>query len=161
MRTHHRTLLPALFCVAVSLPLATRADDDGARMPAQVPKAYTQECAGCHMAFPPGLLPAASWRRMMNSLEQHYGSDASLEPAVVKELSDWLQANAAQGRRARADSAPPEDRITRTRWFVREHREIAPSVFRRQSIKSAANCMACHADAERGDFDDDGVRIPK
>lgn len=161
MRTHHRTLLPALFCVAVSLPLATRADDDGARMPAQLPKAYTQECAGCHMAFPPGLLPAASWRRMMNGLDRHYGSDASLEPAVVKELSDWLQANAAPGRRGRADSAPPEDRITRTRWFVREHREIAPSVFRRPSIKSAANCMACHADAERGDFDDDGVRIPR
>ncbi len=160
MRVRCRTLLPALFCVAVTLPLSSRADDDEARMPAQVPKAYVQECAGCHIAYPPGLLPAASWRRMMGGLEQHYGSDASLDAATVAELSAWLQANAAGDRRRRAE-APPEDRITRTRWFVREHDEIAPAVYRRASIKSAANCMACHPGAERGDFDEDRVRIPR
>lgn len=156
MRTIH-----VLMAAGAMLAGAAQADDHGARMPAQVPKAYTQECASCHMAYPPGLLPASSWRRMMGGLERHYGSDASLDAATVKELSTWLQANAGGDRRGRTDAAPPEDRITRTRWFIRAHREIAPGVYQRPSIKSAANCMACHAGAERGDFDDDRVRIPK
>jgi len=27
-------------------------------------------------------------------------------------------------------------------------------------VGSPANCVACHADAERGDFNEDKVRIP-
>ena len=130
-------------------------------MPTQVPKASVQECASCHMAYPPGLLPAASWQRLMGGLNQHYGSDASLDAATVQQLSTWLQTHAGTYKRARAEEPPPEDRITRTRWFARKHEDIAPAVYKRAAIQSAAHCMACHAGAERGDFDDDKVRIPK
>ncbi len=54
---------------------------DGPLMPAQVPSVNKQESPACHTAYPPGLLPAASWRRIMGGLDRHYGSDASLEPA--------------------------------------------------------------------------------
>jgi mono/diheme cytochrome c family protein len=27
-------------------------------------------------------------------------------------------------------------------------------------VKSAANCAACHTGAERGNFDDDNIRLP-
>ncbi|QTD46280.1 diheme cytochrome c [Ottowia testudinis] len=152
--------LHVLIAAAV-LSGAAHADGNGRRMPAQVPKAYTQECASCHMAYPPGLLPAASWQRMMNGLDQHYGSDASLDATTVRALSSWLLANAGTYKRVRAESAPPEDRMTKSRWFARKHDEIPAATYRRASIKSAANCMACHAGAERGDFDDDNARIPK
>ncbi|MDD2608582.1 MAG: diheme cytochrome c [Giesbergeria sp.] len=124
-----------------------------------MPPAYQQECAGCHMAYPPGLLPAASWNRMMQGLDKHYGSDASLDDATVRQLSTWLQSNAGTYKRVREE--PPQDRITQSAWFERKHREVQPAVWKRPAVGSRANCMACHTRADQGDFDDDRVRIPK
>jgi hypothetical protein len=132
---------------------------DGRLMPEQVPVIYKQECAACHMAYPPGLLPAPSWRRIVDGLGQHYGSDASLEPGQVQQIGTWLQAKAGTDKRVREE--PVEDRITRSAWFVRKHREVAPSVWRRASVKSAAQCTACHTHADSGNFDEHQVRIPR
>jgi len=132
--------------------------DSGRAMPAQVPKAYTQECAACHLAYPPGMLPAASWRRVMTGLENHYGTDASLDPAVVTQLATWLQTHA--GTYKRVSTEPPQDRITRSAWFERKHRKVDSAVWQLPSVKSAANCAACHGGADQGDFDDDRLRIP-
>ena len=144
---------------ALWLGLSAPAMADGALMPAQVPSVYKQEGAACHTAYPPGLLPAASWRRIMGGLERHYGSDASLEPAQVQQVSAWLLAHAGTYKRVREE--PPQDRITRSAWFVRKHREIAPAVWQRASIQSAAQCSACHTQAEQGQFDEHQVRIPR
>jgi hypothetical protein len=111
------------------------------------------------MAYPPGMLPAASWQRLMIGLDRHYGTDASLEPAQVQQVSAWLQANAGTYKRVR--EAPPEDRITRSAWFVRKHREVDGAVWKRASIKSAAQCTACHVQAEQGNFDEHQVRVPR
>lgn len=132
---------------------------DGRLMPEQVPVIYKQECAACHMAYPPGLLPAPSWRRIVNGLDQHYGSDASLEPRQIQQIGTWLQAKAGTYKRVREE--PVEDRITRSAWFVRKHREVEPSVWRRASVKSAAQCTACHIHADSGNFDEHQVRIPR
>jgi mono/diheme cytochrome c family protein len=136
---------------------AAIADDDRRMVP--LPPKYKQECAVCHLAYPPGMLPAASWKRVMASLPQHYGTDASLDPATVKELSTWLGANA--GTYKRVSEEPPQDRITTSSWFERKHREVAPQVWKRAAIGSRANCAACHTRADKGDFDDDNIRIPK
>ena len=120
---------------------------------------YRQECSGCHIAYPPGMLPAASWQRLLADLPHHFGTDASLEPAVVEQLSAWLTANAGRGRRV--DPAPPQDRITRSTWFVREHHGIPASAWSRAAVKSPSNCAACHAGAEQGVFDEHSVRIPR
>ena len=147
--------------VAAALGLATlgAAHADSERMmPRAVPQAYTQECAACHTAYPPGMLLAPSWQRIMGGLENHYGSDASLDPATVQQLSAWLQTHAGTYKRVR--EVPPEDRITRSEWFVRKHREVAPSVWGLPSVKSAANCAACHGGADKGTFDDDNLIFP-
>ena len=123
------------------------------------PAVYTQECGSCHLAFPPHLLPKASWQRVMHGLDKHYGSDASLDAATQKQIDTWLQTYGGQGKRAREE--PPQDRITRSAWFERKHREVSAATFKRAAIKSAANCTACHRDAAQGDFEDDRVRIPK
>ena len=136
---------------------AAMADGDQ-RMVPLLPK-YQQECAACHLAYPPGMLPAASWKRVMANLPRHYGTDASLDPATVKELSTWLGANA--GTYKRVSEEPPQDRITTSSWFERKHREVAPQVWKRAAIGSRANCAACHTGAAKGDFDDDNIRIPK
>jgi hypothetical protein len=120
---------------------------------------YQQECTGCHIAFPAGLLPSESWQRLMSGLPRHFGTDASLEAASAKEISNWLAANAGRSRRER--EAPPEDRITRSAWFVREHGEVSATVWKRPSVKSPANCSACHQKAETGDFNEYNIRIPR
>ena len=90
---------------------------------------------------------------------RHYGTDASLEPATVKELSAWLTANA--GTYKRVAEAPPEDRITRSAWFIRKHDEAPATAWKLAAVKSAANCNACHARADQGDFSERNVRIPR
>lgn len=158
LRFHPRVtpVLLGLFAVLGITP-AAMADGDQRRVPL-LPK-YQQECAACHLAYPPGMLPAASWTRVMANLPKHYGTDASLDPATVKALSTWLGANA--GTYQRVSEAPPQDRITTSSWFVRKHREVAPDVWKRAAIGSRANCAACHTRADKGDFDEDNVRIPK
>lgn len=138
--------------------MPANADDDYRLRIDKLP-AYQQECSSCHLAYSPALLPAQSWARVMNNLENHYGTDASLDEATVIEISNWLQVNAAGHKAARQQ--PPEDRITKSRWFIHEHDDIRDQVWLRPSIKSAANCAACHTRAEQGDFDEDFVRIPK
>jgi mono/diheme cytochrome c family protein len=136
---------------------AALAGDDAPRVPL-LPK-YKQECASCHVAYPPGMLPAASWQRLMKGLPQHFGTDASLDAASVQQISAWLKTNA--GTNGRAREAPPQDRITRSAWFVREHDEVPAAVWKRQAVRSAANCSACHTQADQGDFNEQSVRIPR
>ncbi|HEX2531186.1 MAG TPA: diheme cytochrome c [Burkholderiaceae bacterium] len=138
---------------------AALADDDRRtpRIPL-LPK-YQQECAACHVAYPPGMLPAASWQRIMNDLPQHYGTDASLDPATVEQLSTWLSTHAGTYKRVR--EVPPEDRITNSAWFIRKHDEVPVRVWKLPAVKSPANCIACHARADQGDFNEHQVRIPR
>jgi hypothetical protein len=153
---HPSVPLLAALCAALLAPLAQA---DGVTMPRTMLPKYTQECAACHMAFPPGMLPAASWQRIMSGLDKHYGADASLDAAGVQQISAWLQTHAGTYKRVREE--PPKDRITQSNWFVRKHHEVAPAVFQRASIKGAANCMACHAGADQGNFSEHNVRIPR
>mgnify|MGYP003337774045 CR=1 FL=1 len=118
---------------------------------------YVQECGSCHAPFPPALLPAESWQRLLGGLRKHFGTDASLEPAAQEALGRWLTANAT----TRRIEAPAEDRITRTRWFQREHDEVPADAWRRPAVKNAANCAACHPAAAEGGYSERQVRIPR
>lgn len=120
---------------------------------------YQQECAACHIAYSPSLMPAASWRQIMSNLPNHFGTDASLDPATVKELSSWINASAGTYKRVREE--PPQDRITRTAWFIRQHNEVSAAAWKLPAVKSASNCAACHTTAEQGNFNERNIRIPR
>jgi hypothetical protein len=152
------SFLSALSIMLSALPVAlAHADERAARVP--LTSTYQQECAACHLAYPPGMLPAASWQRLMGNLPRHFGTDASVDAGTRRELSAWLEANA--GTAKRVSEAPPEDRLTRSTWFDRKHREVPAAAWKRASIGSASNCAACHRGATQGDFDEHAVRIPK
>ncbi|WP_374586941.1 diheme cytochrome c [Ideonella dechloratans] len=160
MNTPILSLMAALALLAG--PLHAEEEEHGERgRSARVPvlPQYQAECSACHVAFPAGGLPAASWARLMQNLPQHFGTDASLDPATTRQISQWLQANAASGRRAQ--DTPPEDRITRTQWFVREHHEISSTTWQRAAIGKPSNCAACHTGAPQGRFSEHDVRIPR
>ena len=153
-----RPILQTMACIVLTCLGLSNALADGPRMPAQMLPSYTAECAACHTAYPPGMLPAQSWQRIMKGLDHHYGSDASLDEKTVAEIGRWLQTHA--GTYKRVSEAPPQDRLTRSVWFERKHRKIEPAVWQLSSIKSAANCAACHTGTERGLFDDDHLKHP-
>ncbi len=127
--------------------------------PAQTNAKFQQECGTCHIAFAPGLLPAESWRKVMAGLDKHFGSDASLGDQDTREITDFLVKNASN--RWTAATAPL--RITETAWFKRKHdsREVPPAVWKNPKVKSAANCQACHPQADRGDFNERSIRMPR
>lgn len=146
--------------VVLALMLAGTAQAD--RVAVSTLPAYQAECAACHMAYPPGLLPAASWQRLMSNLPRHFGSDASVDAATLKLLSDHLAATAGSFKKVARDPAPPpEDRISRAPWFVREHGELDPAVWRRKAVGSASNCAACHVNAAQGSFSEREIKVPQ
>jgi hypothetical protein len=122
--------------------------------------AYARECSSCHVAYPPELLSAGQWQRVLAQLERHYGVDASVDPVQRVTLGTWLGQHAGREPPAGADSAAAP-RITTSRWFIREHREVPAGTWRLQKVGSASRCEACHAGAEQGDFDEHAVRIPR
>jgi mono/diheme cytochrome c family protein len=140
-----------------ALPLAARADGQHGRAVPLLPS-YRQECSSCHVAYPPGVLPAASWQELMGNLPRHFGTDASVDSATLKELSAWLRANASTRS---GSTRPPGDRITRSDWFVREHREVPPRTWKLPAVQSPSNCAACHTTADQGEFNERNVRLPR
>ena len=159
--TRHSHISPALqlaLVCALGATAFTTAMADSQRITVPLLPKYQQECAACHIAYVPGMLPAASWTRMMGSLDKHYGTDASLDEASVREISGWLKEHA--GTYKRVSEAPPQDRITQSAWFVRKHRKLDAPVWQHASVKSASNCAACHTGADKGDFKESGLKFP-
>jgi hypothetical protein len=115
------------------------------------------------MAYPPQMLDANSWRAMMNGLSKHFGSDASIDEKRRIAITDFLVAHSG-GRKTgdtRDAQGKPLLRITETARFDKKHRDIAAATWQRASIKSPANCTACHVQAAAGDYNERSIRIPK
>lgn len=97
-------LAPALF---VAVPVLANAFE---RVRPVTHAPTRKECGECHMAFQPGLLPAASWKRIMDGLNDHFGEKATLAPDVAADIRAYLTRNAA----VRGDDRTM--RITEQRW---------------------------------------------
>ena len=120
---------------------------------------YKSECGSCHVAYPPQLLDAPSWQAIMTTLDRHFGTDASLDARTADEIRAYLSANARRKPTSPPPTSPP--RITQTRWFVGEHDEVPPALWKSEAVRSPANCGACHTRAEQGDFSERTLRLPK
>ncbi len=130
---------------------------------------YKEECSSCHMAYPPGLLPARSWKKIMAGLESHFGDNAELEPDTFKSISEFLLSNSADDsnyRRSRKIMRSLSDkdapiRISETPYIINKHDEIPDKLIKyNKKVNSLSNCSACHNKAEQGLFSEHGVNIP-
>ncbi len=135
----------------------------------QVPinQTYSAQCGSCHLAYPPELLPAASWRKILSELPDHNGEQVELESPDKETVDQFLETNAADkssSRRARriikSLHGETPTRITEVPYIRHQHDDISETVYQRESIGSFSNCNACHPSAERGKFNADSVRIP-
>ena len=116
------------------------------------------------MAYPAQLLPTASWHKIMQGLDDHFGENAEVDATTRQALEKYLfKASSSRSYqklfRNLGDQAPL--RITELPYFVHEHDEI-PSRFiqANDKVSSLSQCNACHQQAERGRFDEDDVIIP-
>ncbi|WP_295388655.1 diheme cytochrome c [uncultured Thiodictyon sp.] len=141
----------------------------GRDVPLITSESYATECGSCHFAYQPGLLPADGWARIMGALDDHFGDDATLDPAVAKDLGDYLAANAANDTRSirsRAFAAYPLPadglpRISKTVFFQRRHGEIPARLVKdNPQVKSFSQCDKCHRLAAKGHFYESSVIIP-
>lgn len=146
--------------LAVWLPLVAYAD--GPHPLRNAPPAFQAECASCHVSFPPQLLAADDWRRVMRSLDKHYGDNASLDDTTRQILEDFHVRNAGGAIAGTGVTASKHElpRITRTAWFVREHREIRQADWQHAKIKTPANCAACHTKAAEGSYREREIVMP-
>ena len=134
---------------------------------APVNPTYQNICGGCHFPYPPGLLPTASWNKIIDRLKDHFGEDIPCDPKEQQEIRIYLQiygADRASWKKSskimRSLQGKSPLRITEVPYIQSKHRKISADVFKRQSIGSLSNCRACHTTADKGDFNDDKVIIP-
>jgi len=124
---------------------------------------YIDECGACHLAYPPDLLPVASWRRIMEGLEDHFGEDATLDEVTADHIGAYLDAHGLERGRPSAMSrllrnlpSPPPLRITQLPAFVNMHYEI-PIQLQVQELETGflSPCADCHKEAASGIYDKD------
>lgn len=129
---------------------------------------WREECGSCHTAYYPALLPARSWQKLIDTQDQHFGSDLALSEQSRSVVLGFLLAHAAERHETEAGfktdrSLPPDavpTRVTETPYWRKKHRDISTADWNKPQVKSRANCAACHSDADAGTFDDGAMRIP-
>lgn len=119
--------------------------------------AWSRECGGCHLAYPPSLLPARSWARMLEEQSSHFGEDLSLAQPTLRELGAAAAAAPVASWAAwkLAGSAPAQDapqRITELAAWREAHAELPETAFRAPVSLGRHDCEACHVDAASGIF---------
>ena len=121
---------------------------------------YANECGSCHVPFPARLLGRGEWQQITSRLDKHFGVDASVDDKSLAEINAYLQQTGSSKARTQVagDKLP---RITESAWFVKEHREIAPSYWKKANIKSPSNCGACHGGAEQGHMSEHDLKMQR
>jgi len=130
---------------------------------------YAKECGSCHFAYQPGLLPERSWVKLMENLENHFDTDASLDEADKKHIEQYLVKNSAEKSRNYKRSRKINDSIgtsmtpiavSQTPYFQKEHRKIQRDMIVQKEVGSLSNCGACHTTADKGVYGERYIDIP-
>lgn len=129
---------------------------------------FVDECASCHILYPPHLLPKASWQNMMKNinLENHFGDDARVDEEIRVAIEEYLTKNSAENSTKEASfytlkSLKDRDviAITETPFWKKRHKKISKEIFKSEKVKSKANCKACHKNIESGLIEDENIKI--
>ena len=118
---------------------------------------YQKECASCHFGYQPALLNKASWEKVMTNLSDHFGTDASLGKVESEQILNYLVTNAGSGKITANNTTM---QITKSPYFIKEHRKITPNLIEQKEVGSLANCMACHTTADKGSYSERAIVIP-
>lgn len=130
---------------------------------------YIKECGACHYPYQPGLLPARSWEKIMNKLDDHFGDNAELSNELTQQLTQYAINNAADksdhkrsvkiSRSINRANIPL--RISETPYILHKHRELSSRyIANNPKVKSLSQCQACHTRIDNGSFRESEINIP-
>lgn len=127
----------------------------------QLDELYVDECAACHFAYPPGMLPVSSWLGIMRGLEDHFEENAETDAETVAYLTDYLEENALMPGQPsiwsmllRNMPSEPPLRITELPGFRQAHEsELELMEATNMGMPFFSPCEDCHRQAEQGLFD--------
>ncbi len=139
--------------------------------PEEQHRVYATDCGTCHKPYPAYLLTEKSWSRLMDGLNEHFNeriTEHNISTPARSSIRNYLSSHSAEHStreaafkmsRSIGDNAPIS--TSKIAFWRETHAAIDPSVYKRPSIKSRANCAACHIDFEFGVLDDNKILIPK
>lgn len=140
------------------------------RIYAEENQAFDTKCGTCHKHYPPFMLPHASWEKLMDGLENHFGeeiTDRNISLSEQKSIKAYLVSQSAETstqKLAVKTLASLEDMrpisITKSPYWRKAHQHIDTSFFKHPDVKDKSNCFACHHDFEYGVFDNRLIRLP-
>jgi hypothetical protein len=140
-----KLLLPAA-AFALLLPACSPAASQGWSVTDQTTR---DECSACHIAYPPALLPKASWNAILDDLSNHFGEDASLPAESVAQIRAYLDGAAPATIRG-MDPAKPILKISDFPWFQGVHGRFEALAVADPRGGTMATCAA-----EQGFFEGD------
>jgi hypothetical protein len=105
---------------------------------------YIENCASCHVALPPEVLPTETWRRLLLEPQEHYGQ--KLEPMIGPSLLVMWDYMRAFSRPQLTKEAVPY-RVSESRFFKALH----PRVKFPQPVK-IGSCVTCHPGASQFNY---------
>lgn len=105
---------------------------------------YVENCASCHVALPPEVLPSETWRRLLLEPEQHYGQQ--LKPFIGPTLLVmWEYLKTYSRPQAQKEQLPY--RVSESRFFKALH----PRVKFTEKV-SLGSCVSCHPGAAQSNY---------
>ena len=87
---------------------------------------------------------------------------------IQKKIEEYLIKNAGESAvykhyRKIINSISKTDtplRISETKYFIKEHREIPKRLIEQKEVSSISNCNLCHTTADKGEYRERGINIP-
>lgn len=104
---------------------------------------YIENCATCHIALPPAVLPTETWRRLLQDT-QHYGVELT-RLAEPHRLIIWNYLRTFSRAQRKEEEVPY--RVAQSRFFKALHPRVKFSI--PVDVKS---CVTCHPSATEYDF---------
>jgi cytochrome b len=130
------------------------------------------DCGDCHKIYPPYLLPKRSWRRIMRTLDNHFGeeiTDANISKKAKDIILKYLEKNAAEHSSRKVsfkvlNSLPPDHApksLTKVKYWRDVHKDIDPAIYKLPKVKNRSNCFACHIGLENGILLNEKIELPR
>jgi hypothetical protein len=122
---------------------------------------YEKECGSCHFPYQPGWLPERSWRRLLSTLNNHFGDNAEISAGSRDAVTTYLTSRAAdhssnaRSREIMSNIKPGETPLSLTKvlYVGGIHGGFLDPTFKgKPEAKTLAQCPLCHQKANRGWF---------
>lgn len=128
---------------------------------------YLDECGTCHLAYQPELLPKASWEKIMAGMKDHFGEELYLDEASAAKLTDYMTKNSADSSKAARAVKVMESlggetplRIMEVPYIQEYHKDLSEATISQKTVRSLANCEACHISAHGGLYIREHIHVP-